>query len=89
MATDLSNRAKRALEVLRNGGRFVETVECDKFSRHARRFARLYLGDAYVRGLGIATFNELRPRLRREARDDLSTASWALDTWILDTEASR
>lgn len=91
MTTDLSNRAKRALEVLRNGGRFVETVECHKFSRHARRFARLYLGDACVRGLGMATFEELRPRLRLEARgdDDMSTTSWALDVWTLDTEAGR
>lgn len=81
-----SKRAERALEVLRNGGRFVETFEENGSFGHPCWIVRLYLGDAYVRGFGVETFKELRPRLRLEVRDDGALPS---GSWVLDTEAGR
>ena len=80
----LSKRAQRAIEVLRNGGRFVETIEDNGLFARSRWVVRLYLGDACVRGIGAETFRELRDRLIMDAPEGKPFAAtvWRLNVAV-------
>jgi hypothetical protein len=58
----LSNRAKKALEVLSNGGRFVKRLERNSYTGRDQFQTRLLATGAYssvVRGVGMSAFDEL------------------------------
>jgi hypothetical protein len=59
---NLSNRAKKALDVLADGGRFVERLERDSYTGrdqfHTRLMANRSTG--IVKGVGVAAFYELK-----------------------------
>lgn len=58
----LSNRAKQAIEVLSNGGRFVKRLERNSYTGREQFQTRLLATGAYssvVRGIGIQAFFEL------------------------------
>lgn len=59
---NLSNRAKKALEVLSDGGRFVERLERDSYTGRDQFHMRLMSGASVVRGVGLAAFYELKSR---------------------------
>jgi len=58
----LSARAKLALEVLADGGRFVERLERDRYTGRDQFHKRLLRNGAWssvVKGVGMAAFYEL------------------------------
>lgn len=59
---NLSNRAKQALEVLANGGKFVHRLERNSYTGRDLFQYRLLQGGRAVRGIGFATFYELNDR---------------------------
>jgi hypothetical protein len=59
----LSNRAKLALDVLADGGRFVERLERDSYTGRDQFHKRLLRTGAYssvVKGVGLKAFYELK-----------------------------
>lgn len=58
----LSPRAKKALDVLANGGRFVKRLERNSYTGREQFQTRLLAGRSWsgvVRGVGLAAFHEL------------------------------
>lgn len=57
-----SSRAKQALEVLSNGGRFVERLERNSYTGREQFQTRLLTGRAtgVVKGVGLKAFYELK-----------------------------
>ena len=61
----LSPRAQKALQVLENGGQFREMLERNSYTGRDQFRMRLMDGKGgVVRGIGHATFHELRSMLR-------------------------
>ena len=56
----LSNRAKKALNVLADGGKFVCRLERNSYTRREQFAYRLLKGGNVVRGIGLAAFYEIK-----------------------------
>ena len=56
----LSNRAKRALDVLADGGRFVCRLERNSYTGREQFAYRLLKEGRVVRGIGLAAFYEIK-----------------------------
>lgn len=79
----LSTRSQQALDVLADGGRFVHRLERNSYTGRAQYAYRLLRKDhAVVKGMGIATFNELRDAgfLMRDAGGTSVSTYYKLDT---------
>lgn len=55
----LSNRARKALDVLADGGRIRHGLERNSYTGREHFHYRLQKGGYNVRGFGLATFSEL------------------------------
>lgn len=63
MSTEVSKisaRARKALEVLKNGGRYVRRLERDKYTGREQFVYRLLKDGKPVKGFGLATFYEIK-----------------------------
>lgn len=58
----LSNRAKKALEVLADGGRFVCRLERNSYNGREQFAYRLLKEGRVVRGIGLAAFYEIKDK---------------------------
>ena len=81
----LSSRAKRALEILADGGRFVERLERDRYTGRDQFHTRLLRTGAYssaVKGVGMAAFYELKEAgfLTLTAEGTSVSTYWKLNT---------
>ena len=59
-----SNRAKRALDILEQGGQFCSRLERNNYTGREQFRTRLIHNGHVVRGIGAATFRELSSMLR-------------------------
>jgi uncharacterized protein YjhX (UPF0386 family) len=60
--TNLSKRAQKAVDVLAQGGRFVNRLERDNYTGREQFHQRLFTSKSrtsLVKGFGFAAFNEL------------------------------
>lgn len=58
----LSNRAKKALDVLADGGKFVCRLERNSYTRREQFQYRLLKEGHVVRGIGISAFYEIKDK---------------------------
>jgi len=57
---DLSARAQKALDILADGGNFVCRLERNSYTRREQFAYRLIKDGHTVRGIGLATFYEIK-----------------------------
>jgi len=60
----LSTRAQKALDVLADGGKFVCRLERNSYTGREQFAYRLIKGSSVVRGIGLATFYEIKDFLK-------------------------
>lgn len=72
----LSNRAKKALEILADGGEFVCRLERNSYTGR-EQFAYRLLKDGYVvRGIGLAAFYEIKDRFLAICDNNTSVSTY-------------
>lgn len=76
--TELSPRAKKALKILADGGRFAEQLERDHYMGRDQFHYRLYAAGTagwtnYIRGFGTKTFREVERYLVQDWGTSVST----------------
>lgn len=59
---DLSSRAKKALEVLADGGQFVHRLERNRYTGREQFAYRLLKGGHVIRGIGMQAFYEIKDK---------------------------
>lgn len=57
--THISPRARKALDILADGGQFVQRLERDPYTGRDQFHYRLMKGASIVKGFGLAVFYEL------------------------------
>lgn len=73
----LSTRAQKALDVLSNGGKFVQRLERNSYTRR-EQFAYRLLNDAgrVVSGIGLSAFYEIKDQFLTTCENNYSTATY-------------
>lgn len=59
---ELSNRAKKALEILVDGGEFCHRLERNSYTRRDQFQYRLLKDGHVVRGIGLSAFYEIKDK---------------------------
>jgi uncharacterized protein YjhX (UPF0386 family) len=59
---NLSNRAKKALDILADGGQFVCRLERNSYTRREQFAYRLLKDGHVVRGIGLSAFYEIKDK---------------------------
>lgn len=73
---ELSTRAKRALDVLADGGEFVCRLERNSYTGREQFAYRLLKDGRVVRGIGLAAFYEIKDRFLTIADGGTSVSTY-------------
>lgn len=71
--TVLSNRAKKAIDVLSDGGYFVHRLERNEYTGSDKFAYRLIKNGSVIKGIGMSTFYEIKDKLVIESYTSVST----------------
>lgn len=72
----LSNRAKKALEVLADGGRFVCRLERNSYTGREQFAYRLLKEGRVVRGVGLSAFYEIKDQFLTICDNNTSVSTY-------------
>lgn len=72
----LSNRAKKALEVLADGGKFVCRLERNTYNGREQFQYRLLKEGHVVRGIGLAAFYEIKDKFLTPCEFNTSVSTY-------------
>jgi uncharacterized protein YjhX (UPF0386 family) len=73
---NLSTRAKKALEVLADGGKFVCRLERNSYTRREQFAYRLLKNGQVVRGVGLSAFYEIKDKFLTMAEGNTSVSTY-------------
>lgn len=73
---ELSPRAKKALDILADGGKFVCRLERNSYTRREQFAYRLLKGGHVVRGIGLAAFYEIKDKFLTIAEGNTSVSTY-------------
>lgn len=83
--THISPRARKALDILADGGQFVQRLERDAYTGRDQFAYRLMMAGQVVKGFGLAVFYELNnARFLKTAGGSTSVSTY----YSLDREAA-
>lgn len=73
--THISPRARKALDILADGGQFVQRLERDRYTGREQFAYRLLKGASVIKGFGLAVFYELHGKdfIRMASSTSVST----------------
>lgn len=73
---ELSPRARKALDILADGGKFVCRLERNGYTGREQFAYRLLKGGHPVRGIGMAAFYEIKDRFLRICENNTSVSTY-------------
>ena len=73
---ELSNRAKKALDILADGGQFCCRLERNSYTRRDQFQYRLLKNGHVVRGIGLSAFYEIKDRFLTLAEGGTSVSTY-------------
>lgn len=82
--THISPRARKALDILADGGQFVQRLERDAYTGRDQFAYRLTMAGDVVKGFGLSVFYELKNACFLKMADSTSVSTY----YSLDREAA-